>query len=149
VQQRLLAHELGHFLSDIFFIRQLWLKTIPEQKKAIEQAFSWQDYDDILELYGLIKGLPRRPRTIVGRGNDLLPETSERELQADLIAREIIAPWNRVLPSASLDKSDFVERIREQFGLPRKIAAYYYDDLKRSIAPKPDLITRIFSPFLT
>jgi hypothetical protein len=143
-----LAHELGHLLADVFLIQQLWLKTLPEQKETIERVFSWQEYDAYLEFYGLIKGLPNRPKAIVGRGDALAPETAEREIQADLIARELLAPWETV---SSLfrphEPREFIALLREQFGLPLKIAAYYYDDLKRFHTPTPDMIERLFSPF--
>jgi Zn-dependent peptidase ImmA (M78 family) len=129
-----LAHELGHFLADVFLIQQLWLKTLPEQKDTIERIFSWQEYDALLEFCGLIKGLPNRPKAIVRRGDALAHETAEREIQADLIARELLAPWDTVsFLFQPNERRKFIALLREQFGLPLKIAAYYYDDLERSL----------------
>ena len=148
IQHYVLAHELGHFLADVFLIQQLWLKTLPEQKDTIERIFSWQEYDAHLEFCGLIKGLPNRPKAIVERGDALAPETAEREIQADLIARELLAPWDTVsFLFRPNERRKFIALLREQFGLPLKIAAYYYDDLERSLAPKPDMIERLFAPF--
>ena len=121
IRNYVLAHELGHFLADVFLIQQLWLKTLPEQKETIERVFSWQEYDAHLEFYGLIKGLPHRPKAIVGRGDALAPETAEREIQADLIARELLAPWDTVTSLFRPHESrEFIALLREQFGLPLK-----------------------------
>lgn len=148
IRNYVLAHELGHFLADVFLIQQLWLKTLPEQKETIERVFSWQEYDAFLEFCGLIKGLPNRPKAIVGRGNALAPETTEREIQADLIAREILAPWDAVSALFQPNKHrEFITLLREQFGLPLKIAAYYYHDLERFLVPKSDMLERLFAPF--
>src|SRR5437016_5321436 len=128
IRNYVLAHELGHFLADVFLIQQLWLKTLPEQEETIERVFSWQEYDAFLEFCGVIKGLPNRPKAIVGRGYALAPETTEREIQADLIARELLAPWDTVSALFQPNKHrEFITLLREQFGLPLKIAAYYYN----------------------
>ena len=148
IRNYVLAHELGHFLADVFLIQQLWLKTLPEQKGTIERIFSWQEDDVFLEFCGLIKGLPSRPKAIIGRGNALAPETTEREIQADLVARELLAPWNTVSALFQPHKyREFIMLLREQFGLPPKIAAYYYLDLERFLVPKPDMLERLFAPF--
>jgi hypothetical protein len=144
-----LAHELGHFLTDVLRIQQLWLKSLPEQKEAIERAFAWHECDARLELYAFIKGLPPRPKEIIKRGQAISPETVEREIQADLFARELIAPRDLVLPLfQSSDKSEFVTRLHEEFWLPRRIADSYAEDLRRYLAPQPNAIEELFSTFL-
>lgn len=90
VHNYVLAHELGHFLADVYRIRELWLKSLPEQREAIDQAFAWRDCDTRLELYAYLKGLPSRPQPITDRGQMMHTETIEREIQADLFARELI-----------------------------------------------------------
>src|SRR5438132_1591507 len=45
IRNYVLAHELGHFLADVFMIQQLWVKTLPEQKETIERMFAWQEHD--------------------------------------------------------------------------------------------------------
>jgi hypothetical protein len=144
-----LAHELSHFLADVFAIQQLWLKTLPEQKDAIQQAFAWQKIDAWLELHAFIKGLPARPKTITGRGQTMFPETVEREIQADLFARELIAPWDAVSPLfQSSNKAGVSSLMQEKFGLPRRIAASYAIDLERYLAPPPNAIEELFSTLL-
>jgi Zn-dependent peptidase ImmA (M78 family) len=149
VRNYVLAHELGHFLIDVFLIRRLWLKTLPEQKIAIERAFMWQEYDAWLDLHALIKGLPPRPGAITARGKQIAPETSEREVQADLFARELMAPWDVVSPLFELNgETDFIRLLHAQFGLPKRVASYYYSDLRRYLKPHPDVIERLFAPLL-
>ena len=149
VSNYVLAHELGHFLIDVFFIRQLWLKTLPEQKLVIERAFAWQEYDSWLDLQAVIKGLPPRPRAITARGNQIAPETSEREVQADLFARELMAPWDIVSSLfESKSEADFIRLLQDQFGLPKRVADYYYSDLHRYLKRQPDVIERLFAPLL-
>src|ERR1051325_8399547 len=149
VHNYVLAHELGHFLVDVFAIQQLWLKTLPEQKDAIQRAFTWQEFNARLELHAFIKGLPARPKTITGRGQAMPPETVEREIQADLFARELIAPWDAVSPLfQSSDRAGISSLIREKFGLPRRIAASYAIDLERYLAPPPNAIEELFSTLL-
>jgi hypothetical protein len=144
-----LAHELGHFLADVFRVQQLWLKSLPEQKDAIERAFAWRECDARLELYAFIKGLPPRPKEIMNRGQAISPDTVEREIQADLFARELIAPWNVVLPHLqSCDKTQFVTLLHEKFRLPRRIAEGYFEDLRHYLAPQPNAIEGLFSALL-
>ncbi|MFL6215827.1 MAG: ImmA/IrrE family metallo-endopeptidase [Blastocatellia bacterium] len=144
-----LAHELGHFLADIFRVQQLWLRSLPEQKDAIERAFAGRDCDARLELYAFIKGLPSRPKQIMGRGRTLSPETVEREIQADLFARELIAPWDVVSSLVpSHNKAQLVTLLYEKFQLPRRIGEGYVEDLWRYVAPQPNAIETLFSPLL-
>jgi len=144
-----LAHELGHFLADVFRVQQLWRKSLPEQKDAIERAFAWRECDARLELYGFIKGLPPRPKEIMNRGQAISPETVEREIQADLFARELIAPWDVVSPLCqSNDQSQFVTLLYEEFQLPRRIAGSYFEDLRHYLAPQPNAIEELFSALL-
>ncbi|MFL6276002.1 MAG: ImmA/IrrE family metallo-endopeptidase [Blastocatellia bacterium] len=144
-----LAHELGHFLADIFWVQQLWLRSLPEQKEAIERAFAWRECEAWLELYAFIKGLPPRPKEIMNRGQTISPDTVEREIQADLFARELIAPWDRVSPlMQSHDKAQFVTLLHEKFRLPRRIAEGYFEDLRHYLAPQPNAIEGLFSALL-
>jgi hypothetical protein len=150
VHNYVLAHEIGHFLADVYHVQQLWIKTLPEQKKAIERAFAWREGDARLELYAYIKGLPPRPQAIISRGQTIVSETVEREIQADLFARELIAPWDVVAPLFQTnDQSTSVTLLYEEFGLPRKIASNYLTDLKRYFTPQPNAIEGLFAPLLT
>jgi hypothetical protein len=149
VHNYVLAHELGHFLADVFRIQQLWLKSLPEQKQSIERAFAWHQCDARLELYAFIKGLPSRPEKIINRGQTISPETVEREIQADLFARELIAPWDVISPLfQSNNKLEFVTLLYEEFWLPRRIADSYWEDLRRYLAPQPNAIEGLFSTLL-
>jgi IrrE N-terminal-like domain len=144
-----LAHELGHFLVDVFRVQQLWLRSLPEQKDAIERAFAWRECDARLELYAFIKGLPPRPKEIMNRGQAISPETVEREIQADLFARELIAPWDVVAPLLQAhDRARFVTLLYETFQLPRRVAESYFEDLRRYLAPQPNAIEKLFSTLL-
>jgi hypothetical protein len=144
-----LAHELGHFLADVFRVQQLWLRSLPEQKEAIARAFAWRECDARLELVALIKGLPPRPKEIIRRGQALRPETVEREMQADLFARELIAPWDTVAPlMQSRDNAEAVSLLGETFQLPRRMAESYVEDLRRYLAPQPNAIEELFSTLL-
>jgi hypothetical protein len=150
VHNYVLAHELGHFLADVYRVQQLWLMTLPEQKEAIERAFAWRECDARLELYAHIKGLPLRPQAIISRGQTISPETVEREIHADLFARELMAPWDVVAPLfQSSDQAKLVTLLYEEFGLPRKIASGYSMDIERYFAPQPNTIEGLFAPLLT
>lgn len=149
VHNYVLAHELGHFLVDVYRVRELWLRTLPEQKEAVSRAFAWRDCDARLELYAYIKGLPPRPQAITDRGQMIHPETVEREIQADLFARELIAPWDVVSPLfQSNDKSKLTTLLYEEYGLPRRIAASYVTDLEHYFAPQPNAIEGLFASLL-
>lgn len=148
VMNYVLAHELGHFMADVFSLRQLWLATMPEQKEAIHQAFTWQNLDAQLELAAVIKGLPSRPKTIAGRGKAMAHSTTEREIQADLIARELLAPWKTVSAVFQPEPQKMIPLLRQQFGLPWRIAVQYFHDLQRCLIRQPDTIDRLFGPLM-
>lgn len=149
VYNYVLAHELGHFLADVYRVRELWLKSLPEQKDAIGRAFAWRDCDAWLELYAYLKGLPPRPQAIIDRGQMTHAETVEREIQADLFARELIAPWDVVSPLfQSNDKSKFSTLLYEEYGLPRRIAASYVADFEHYFTPQPNAIEGLFASLL-
>jgi hypothetical protein len=142
-----LAHELGHFLADVFTIKSLWLQTLSEQAEAIDQAFSWQATDAWLDLRALLKGLPARPVTITVRGKQLHADTSHREILADLVARELMAPWAVVAPLVEPnDSTTAISLLHERFGLPRRIAAWYESDLRACLTPLSDTLARLFAP---
>jgi hypothetical protein len=148
IRNYVLAHELAHFLTDIFFVRNLWLSALPDQAAEIIRAFSWQDYDDWIEFDAYIKGLPIRPSAIVARGRKQLPETSDKEWDADLIAREILAPWDEAVSiyKSCATRRDFLRVMCSKFGLPARIAFYYYDDIRQALIPPQDLFSTLFSP---
>ena len=127
--------------------QRLWLSSLQERKEAIKQAFSWQAFDPLLELQAFIKGLPDRPRTVTKRGVAVRQETYERELFANAIALELLAPWQE---AAALfqkhSKSEFVERIRMDYGVPFLIANYYYRDVRHVLLPQQDLFDHVFAP---
>lgn len=142
-----LAHELGHFFADVLLVRERWLSSLPMRDDAITAAFDWRRVDGWLELEAVIRGLPPRPDEIMGRGAAERPETAEREHQANLIAREILAPWRVVAPlyAESGDTSlPFV--LRRTFGLPPWVVDDYCEDLRRVLAPRRDVVDRLFSP---
>lgn len=148
VANYILAHELGHFMGDVFSVRRLWLVAMPEQKAAIQRMFSWKDFDGGLELSAVIKGLPMRPETITGRGERLTQGTTDREILADLTARELLAPWNIVAPSFQTNQGEMITSLRDKFGLPGRVAIGYYDDLQHCLMPNPNLVDRLFAPLL-
>ncbi len=143
-----LAHEIGHFMSDVFGVRQLWEAAMPDKKIAIQQAFTWQDFDGYLELAAVIKGLPDRPNAITGRGKASTQVTTEREIQADLIARELLAPWEIVSKDFNANKQEMIPLLHQKFGLPSKIAIQYFDDLTRCLVDRPDFVDRLFGKIL-
>jgi hypothetical protein len=144
-----LAHELAHFMSDVFLVQDLWSRTLPEQVEAIRSAFNWQNLDPLLELQAAVKGLPDRPRAIVARGKSTMRETSEREIQADLVAREILAPWEQaIILYRQGDQQQVVPLYREKFSLPLRIAFYYHRDIRYCLTPPPDTVDRLFGPLL-
>ena len=143
----IIAHELGHYIHDVFMVQQLWQSSLQEQKGAIVRAFSWQSSDPFLELQAFVKGLPARPRTITTRGEAMHQETHTRELFANAIAIELLAPWREA--SALFrrhQKSDFKEILREEYGVPFKIVSSYYKDLQRVLVPEPDFFEQFFAP---
>lgn len=151
IRNYVLAHELGHFVADVFLVRQLWLRSLPEQREAIHRVFAWHEMDGYLEIAALFRGLPTRPHAIMGRESRATTETADREIQADLIARELLAPWDEVaaqfLPGKA-NRRDMLALLHEHYGLPLKIAAYYCNDLQLYLAPKPSLTDRLFAPLL-
>lgn len=145
-----LAHELGHLLSDVFLVMGLWVKALPEKTRLIRDFFAWRSNDAMLELSALVRGLPPRPRTIVGRDQVLTPETEEREILADLFARELLAPWEVVAPLFLPEgREAFIDLLYTRFSLPRKIGAHYYSELRSSLAPTQDLLDRLFAPIIS
>lgn len=150
IENFVVAHEIGHFLADVFIVKELWLKLMPAKADAIKNLFNWNSHDPGIELEALIKGLPRLPSSIVGRGQHLQSDTSGSEIQADAVAREIIAPWRIVSEQyRPNDRHRMVEVLRKDFGLPRKIAWYYYDELDSVLAPRIDPVKKIFQTLLT
>jgi hypothetical protein len=144
-----IAHELGHFLADIYQVQRLWLKAFPERRLEVARAFSWQEYDPRLEMQALVKGLPERPREITRRGNQMEETTVDREILADLIGRELVAPWDQVIKHFRGQKRiEFVNQIHCNFGLPRRIAYGYYDEIRRSFSPRKNFIDTLFAPLL-
>ncbi|MBE7433131.1 MAG: hypothetical protein HS100_04395 [Anaerolineales bacterium] len=139
-----LAHEIGHFIADIFLVRQLWMATMPEKMASIQRAFAWENLDGELELAAAVKGLPGRPKTITGRGKAIVQGTSQREIRADLIAREILAPWDIVSKLFDSNKQVMSSLLKQRFGLPKKIAGQYADDLSQCLTKHPDTIDRLF-----
>lgn len=146
IQRYVLAHELAHFLVDVFFVRNLWLRSLPERSVEILKAFSWDEYDEWLDFEAFLKGLPKRARSIIGRGKHQLDETDEKELQADLIARELLMPWSTALTiyKSRSDRAQFMQYAIQHFGLPNRIAFDYFHDLQRALAPRPNLFTSLF-----
>lgn len=143
------AHEISHFFADVFMVQQRWMQSLPERVDEIKRIFLWQHKDDWLELQALIKGLPSRPRQIMSRGRAELPETAARELQADLIARELLAPWQMVSPLFAQNATgDFLTLLRQQFGLPRWVAQDYLDNLRVAFSSHPDAVDRLFGPLV-
>lgn len=153
ISNYILAHEIGHFLADIFYIKQRWTLAMPNQTETIRQAFTWGNFNnwDWLELCSLVKGLPARPTTITGRGQLEQEETNERELMADLIAREILAPWILVVPifHRTTSKEEFCQMLQEDYGMPRKVAGLYYLDLKQALSPRPSFTDLLFQKLLS
>lgn len=144
-----LAHELAHIVGEIFIARDLWLKALPDQIHVIQRAFEWKDMDPWLDLQAAVKGLPSRPRAISGRGTFSEPDTSEREIQADLVAREILLPWQAAVQIfAQGTRKEMILLFQQEFALPFRIATGYYEDLRYYLAPSPDTIARLFRPLL-
>ncbi len=145
----IIAHELGHFLADVYQVHRLWLKALPEQRLEIDKAFSWQSYDPKLEIHALVKGLPERPREIAHRGAEMEETVIDREILADLIGRELIAPWGLVVQHFhGQERIEFANQIHNVFGLPRRIAYGYYDEIRHFFSPCKDFVDTLFSPLL-
>lgn len=145
----IIAHELGHYVHDIFMIQQLWLRSLQEQSKAILQAFSWQDFDPWLELQAMLKGLPDRPRAITKRGAGIHHSTRTREMFANAIALELLAPWQEAaLLFQSYPRSEVNRRLQVDYGVPTLVAAGYYSALRYTLLPQQDLFGRLFAPLL-
>jgi hypothetical protein len=148
VRNYVIAHELGHYIHDILMVQQLWLSGLQEQKAAIERAFSWQKVDPFLELQAFVKGLPDRPRTITARGETMHQETRARELFANAIAVELLAPWHEACKLFRLhQKSVCIKLFRETYSIPAKVASYYYEDVRHALTPEPDFFEQFFASF--
>jgi hypothetical protein len=149
VANYVLAHEISHFFADVFFVQQRWSQSLPENMREVRRLFSWQQRDGWLELQALIRGLPPRPTRIMARGVRELPETAVHEQLADLIARELLAPWYMVAPLfAQFGTKGIVELLREDFGLPTWIARGYRNMLDKTLSTHGDVIDRLFGPLI-
>jgi hypothetical protein len=144
-----MAHEISHFFADIFFVQQRWSQALPEKTHEIRRLFAWQQRDGWLELQALIRGLPSSPTQIMARGSKELPETTARERQADLIARELLAPWHLVAPLFAHHGTErFAGILCEDFGLPAWVAQGYQNTLETTLSPRGDVVDRLFGPLL-
>jgi len=144
-----MAHEISHFFADVFFVQQRWSHSLPEKTHEVRLLFSWQQRDGWLELQALIRGLPPRPTQIMARGSRELPETAARERQADLIAREILAPWSLVAPLfVEYGSKEIAGILGEHFGLPKWLALGYQNTLEKTLSPHDDVVDRLFRPLL-
>lgn len=144
-----MAHEISHFFADVFFVQQRWSQALPEKTHEIRRLFAWQQRDGWLELQALVRGLPSRPTQIMVRGSKELPETAEREWQADLIAREFLAPWYLVAPLfVQHGTKKIVELLCENFGLPTCVAYGYQNTLDTTLSPHNDVVDRLFGSLL-
>lgn len=156
VRNYVLAHEIGHYLADVMLVREAWFQAMPDAERLVREAFDWGALDPHVELRALLRGLPRRPRPIMARGRSVDYEVPTREIDADLTARELMAPWGEMASfyekqlDRGVPKSDrrhsAIWTLCEQYGLPLRIAAYYADDLERLLAPAPDTLDRLFGP---
>lgn len=146
IQNYVLAHELAHFLVDIFRLRNLWLSTLPDRHTEILKAFSWTDYDHWLDFEVYLKGLPQRPRSIIARGNKQLRETEEKELEADLVARELLLPWDEAVNiyELAIDREQFTAQAYENYRLPLRVANDYYLDIRRFLTRPANLFETLF-----
>ncbi len=143
----IIAHELGHYIHDVFMVQQLWLSSLQEQKAAIAQIFSWQSSDPFLELQAFVKGVPARPRTITTRGEAMHQETRARELFANAIAVELLAPWHEASILFRQHKKSICKKLlRETYGVPSKIVLSYYKDLQHALTPEQDFFEQFFAP---
>ncbi|MHB8595787.1 MAG: ImmA/IrrE family metallo-endopeptidase [Ktedonobacteraceae bacterium] len=143
----IIAHELGHYIYDIFMVRRLWHSSLREQEAAIVQAFSWQTSDPWLELQVLLKGLPERPHSITQRGEGMLVATRKRELVANAIALELLAPWKEASQLfGRYRQAECVIHLREDYGVPFRVAENYYTDLQHVLTPQTDLFDQVFAP---
>jgi hypothetical protein len=144
-----MAHEISHFFADVFFVQQRWSQALPEKTHEIRRLFAWRQRDGWLELQALVRGLPSRPTQIMARGSKELPETAGRERQADLIAREFLAPWYLVAPLfVQHGTKKIVELLCENFGLPMWMAHGYQNTLDITLSPHNDVVDRLFGPLL-
>jgi hypothetical protein len=130
-------------------VQQLWLRSFPEQHNAILQAFTWQSIDPWLELGVFLKKLPQRPQTITARGQDILYATKPRELFANAIALELLAPWQQATALFKrYSQSEVIQQLIQQYALPKSVAYRYYNDLAHVLVPQSDLFDRLFAPVL-
>lgn len=144
-----MAHEISHFFADVFFVQQRWSQSLPGKTREVRRLFSWQQRDGWLELQALIRGLPPRPTQIMARGGGQLLETAALERQADLIAREFLAPWYQVAPLfIQYGTKGIAELLREHFGLPTWVTRGYQNTLDMTLSPHDDVVDRLFGPLL-
>ncbi|GCF11395.1 hypothetical protein [Dictyobacter arantiisoli] len=144
-----IAHEIGHFVADVMIVQQHWLHSFSMHPLAIKKFFSWQCHDEWLEVQGLLKGLPERPHHIMERGRNELSETGRREWLADLIARELLSPWQIIAPHfRQHGPQNFCSLLQKHYGLPYWVAEEYVDVLQQTFFPRHDLVSRLFGPLL-
>lgn len=145
-----LAHEVGHVLADIYAIQRLWQQTLPTQQESVQRFFAWQRTSDWLELLAAIKGLPARPTIATDPRRISQDELANREIQADLVARELLAPWHTVITHApNTTQSDLAALLYDQYGLPRRMAWSYARHLRDRVTPPLDVVDRLFGHLLS
>ncbi len=144
-----LAHEFSHFLLDHLIPREQAINALGESFLPIidgERPPTEEERIEALRLW-----IPVQPfqhlmqRDSDGQFMDL--RTSRAELDADLLALEILAPHQTVLAHCPLDDYDrlqfaLVQHLSDDFGLPAKIARTYATQLAEHFAPEKTMRQR-------
>lgn len=146
VRNYVIAHEVAHFLVDIFTVRKLWFESLHHREYEVSRAFSWSNDSSWIELQAFVNGLPRRAKAITARGTAQRPETHEKEFEADMVARELLFPSEQAIRRFHKlrTKAHFIRCAREEYGLPLQVANAYYDDINLMLAPRPNFFGDLF-----
>ncbi len=138
-----LAHELGHFLRDYRRPRE----TVADRlgRAAVEVLDGRRPATPTERLHAVLRSVSLGPFTHLLRrdnsGRPLTPTEREAEAAADRLAFELLAPVEAVGEARS--RSELVERLVREFGLPPQPAARYAALLMPEAPPIDRAVTRL------
>lgn len=140
-QRYVLAHEVGHCTADILRIAQQWDLSASKATDLLRTFFFGLNTPSESDaLYAALRSLPSHPASMLNSNAYV-----EREIMADLIARELLAPWETVVPLAQrLDSDSLYTQLTIRFQLPPRYALGYIRDLQLAVSPPQDVISTLF-----
>jgi Zn-dependent peptidase ImmA (M78 family) len=139
-QRYSLAHELAHFLRDVWRPRQRIGRVLGEAGKSVSDGCRPASQDE--RLAAALEGIDLAVHVhLLPRDADGRPATAviaDAEESADVLAFELLAPATHLAGRAvSWSTKELVNHLCIDYGMPRREAARYAERL-RPPAPRPD-----------